>query len=313
MKVLFATDGSSASREGEELISGLFDPQRVTIETLCVRPVTPEEIPLPDSMWKGAGKDVPAFDPERVAEEAATRLSRHGFVTRYHWAEGNPAHEVETALRDGRYDLGVLGASHSSWMGSRLLGSVSTNVLHHAPCSILIGHQAPAASPARILFATDGSDQARAALDIATEFLDPSKCTFEVATVVLNQWVSFGLRPMVPPPLGDDTTFGNDERARIARGWDLVEADVAELRRKGFDANGVVLSGRPLPQILKEADKIAASLVITGVRGLGAIKRTFLGSVSEGTVRHTQATLVGRLSQPTTDRRDSERVTSEAR
>lgn len=293
MKALFATDGSTSSREGEALIRALMDPGAVTIHAFCVRQTTPQELPLPEAMWAQAGKDYPVFNPERIAEEAAERLAEHGFATTSSASKGDAPRIIEQELKEGVYDLVVLGASHTSWMGNILMGSVSTHVLHHAPCSVLITHKAPTGERNEILFATDGSAQAAAALDLAMKALSTTRCAFEVATAVRRPYIATGVYP-IGPTMSDREARRQVEEERIHHGWELVGRHTADLRLKGFTAEGAVLSGQPAPQLLKEADNIGAALVVLGARGLGAVQRAFLGSVSDSVARHAPATLIVR-------------------
>lgn len=263
MHVLYATDGSDAARDGERLIASLFDPA-LDVHVLSVTPIgvyPPESLDLHYDVTR-------PMTSYQIATETAERLRGGGFRTTWRSTRGNPAEEILRVSRDGPYDLVVVGASHTSWLGNLLLGSVSTPVLHHAPCSVLVTHRAPTGS-GRVLLGMDGSSPARDGLRFAAQLLDKQRCSFCVASVVP--------RPRMVPAA---------ER--------LVEGACRDLSGAGFDAEGDVLIGQPGPQLLKEADNISADLVVVGSRGLGAMKRTFMGSVSDQVARHSPAALVGR-------------------
>jgi nucleotide-binding universal stress UspA family protein len=53
-------------------------------------------------------------------------------------------------------------------------------------------------------------------------------------------------------------------------------------------ANIEVLHGHPVAQILLEADRIDADVIIVGSHGKGAVEYTFLGSVSERVLRKSK-------------------------
>lgn len=58
------------------------------------------------------------------------------------------------------------------------------------------------------------------------------------------------------------------------------------------------LVGDPGEQIVQAAVKEGADFIITGSRGLGTIRRTFLGSVSDYVVHHSPVpVLVGHLDK----------------
>lgn len=50
--------------------------------------------------------------------------------------------------------------------------------------------------------------------------------------------------------------------------------------------------GNPGEQIVKKAEDIKATLVITGSRGLGTIRRTVLGSVSDYVIHHSHVPVI---------------------
>ena len=59
-----------------------------------------------------------------------------------------------------------------------------------------------------------------------------------------------------------------------------------------IDGEAVRLFGNPGEQIVKKAEDIKATLVITGSRGLGTIRRTVLGSVSDYVIHHSHVPVI---------------------
>lgn len=59
------------------------------------------------------------------------------------------------------------------------------------------------------------------------------------------------------------------------------EADSLRLRFPEWKIDGMVLEGTPAEELLREADKWKADLIIVGSRGRSAISRLFLGSISK--------------------------------
>lgn len=301
MRVLYATDGSSPAREGEGLITSLFDRSRAEIRVMAVTPeptydllapygISPSGIPEPPPL------DMPLLDADRVTEAAAGHLAENGFTVSSSTARGDPALEILKIIESGDpYDLVVLGASHTTWMGNFLLGRVSMHVLHHAPCSVVVTHRAPTGT-GRVLVGADGSEGARSSLGSAAEVLDRDRCTIEVATVVSHPWMFAATYPAgtflghAPDPQGL-------EKERIEQGRDIARRASGEASAAGFKTmEEAVLVGRPGHQLLEEAENIGAELVVVGSRGLGSVGRTLLGSVSDQVARHAPATFVGRLA-----------------
>lgn len=292
MRILYATDGSAPAREGERLIASLFDRSEMHIHTFAVAPLLTFELDLPDASYELARLDVPVLNADQVALEAAEHLFKEGFSVSSSTSSGDPAREILRKIEADGYEMAVLGASHTTWMGTLLLGSISTHVLHHAPSSVLITHRAPTGS-GNVLVGIDGSVGSRVALQTATKLLDSSRCRLTVATTVRQPWLSVAAYPP-GPSFGGYTQYGALEKLAVDEAWKIVGRDCAELQGMGFEAEGRVLLGRAGPQLLKEAGSIGADLVAVGSRGLGPIRRGLLGSVSDQIVRHAPATLVGR-------------------
>jgi nucleotide-binding universal stress UspA family protein len=85
-----------------------------------------------------------------IVDAAVARLRPGG--------EGSPGREIVNAVERDWHDLTVVGVGSSSWLGNRLLGSVSTYLLHSSPSSVLVVHERVAQRDgARVLLGTDGS------------------------------------------------------------------------------------------------------------------------------------------------------------
>jgi nucleotide-binding universal stress UspA family protein len=294
MRVLYATDGSAPAREGEGLITSLFDRFMAEIHVFAVTPEPTYDLLAPDGLREPPVVDVPVLDADRVAETAAEHLAKSGFTASSTTAHGDPALEILKVIEsDSSYGLVVLGASHTTWMGNFLLGRVSMHVLHHAPCSVLVTHRAPTGT-GRVLVGADGSEGARSSIGSAAEVLDRDRCTVEVATVVSHPWMFAATYPAgafighLPDPQGL-------EQERIEQGRVIAQRASAEASSAGFNMmEEAVLVGRPGYRLLQETKNIDADLVVVGSRGHGAMSRSRLGSVSDQVVRHAPATLVSR-------------------
>jgi nucleotide-binding universal stress UspA family protein len=294
MRVLYATDGSAPAREGEDLITSLFDRSRADIRVIAVTPEPTYDLLAPYGIPEPPPPDVPVLDAERVARTAAEHLAESGFTASASTAGGDPALEILKVIEnDGPFGLVVLGASHTTWMGNFLLGRVSMHVLHHAPCSVVVTHRAPTGS-GRVLVGTDGSEGARSSFGSAAEILDRDRCTIEVATAVSHPWMFAGTYP-AGTFLGQVVDPQSLEKERIEQGRAIARRASAEASAAGFKVmEEAVLVGRPGHQLLEEAEDFGADLVVVGSRGMGSIGRTFLGSVSDQVVRHAPATFLGR-------------------
>ena len=290
MEALFATDGAHPARTAESLVTSLFG-RDVGIHAYTVSSDPRRDWLVPVEDLEHARMDVPVIGGDQVASEGADRLGAKGFEPSFASNRGAPGPEIVREAEAQGVGVIVLGASHHTWMGNLLLGSVSTYVLHHASCSVLVAHRPPLGS-GTVLFGTDGSEQASSALSLATKLLDSSRCSFQVASAVVDPLAHVA----VYPPrafLGNTREYGELEKRRMDNTWDVVNQACGRLQALGFKADGTVLSGSPTHQLLKESDNVSADLVVVGARGRGPVSRGLFGSVSDQLVRHAPATLVG--------------------
>jgi len=295
MRILFATDGFRPARAGEEMIVGLFDRAKVQIEVFSVEPDPVVIRPTMDGYLDLTRGDMPVLGAEAVAHETAERLAKKGFTTTFDAGKGDPVDEILSAAEKGAFDLIVLGASHDSWLGNTLLGSVSTHVLHGARRPVLVAHRPPSGR-ARILFGVDGSAGAASAIEFATNILDTSRCTTEVAMVVHHPIAAGSASPVgFPTPV---SYSGIAERERIEAARHLIQRAGRPLKDAGFAVDESVLVGGITSHLLKEAENIGADLVVVGSRGLGTVRRTLMGSISEQMARHAPAALIFRPTDP---------------
>ena len=143
--------------------------------------------------------------------------------------------------------------------------------------------------PSKIITATDASEDAllatRAAIDLS------SRTRAELHLV--HAWQD--LRPPALPAMAIDEYSQAYEQWKRGAG-ELLDEQAERLRNAGGTVAGAHLrKGRPAEEITKLAEELNVGLVIIGSRGLGAMKRLVMGSVSEGVVHlATRPTLVVR-------------------
>jgi len=139
--------------------------------------------------------------------------------------------------------------------------------------------------PDPILLATDGSEDAHAATHAAADVARSSGAELHVVHV----W-----QPSQSGPPGEEGTPAGEELAAA-----ILEKALGEAHLDGIeDAVPHLRTGRAVEEILRVASEIEAGLVVIGSRGLGALQRALVGSVSEGVVHHsTRPVLVLRATE----------------
>ncbi|WP_336000863.1 universal stress protein [Halorientalis halophila] len=128
-----------------------------------------------------------------------------------------------------------------------------------------------------ILFPTDGSDGATAALDHVIEQARAHDASVNVLFVVNTTY------------LGGGAAEGTTIETLRTSGREAVADAVERLEDAGLDAEGEVREGGPYKQILDHADAVAADMIVMGTHGRRGIDRYLLGSVTEKVVRTADA------------------------
>jgi nucleotide-binding universal stress UspA family protein len=130
--------------------------------------------------------------------------------------------------------------------------------------------------PTKILLATDGSEEAelaaRSAIDLA------GKTGSELHAVHV----------LVLPPETLHDPFGTPAREEFERrGRARLDELVGRVEASGGAVGGAHFRvGSPAAEIVAQAEEAGAGLVVLGSRGLGAMRRALMGSVSDSVVRH---------------------------
>lgn len=135
--------------------------------------------------------------------------------------------------------------------------------------------------PTKILLATDGSDEAAMAAGAAVELSKQSGSEMHVAYVL-----------PAPAQLIGHHLYSAEMRESVLGAAEREAGTFLKERAEQIEADGGKVaethlrSGEPDKEILRLAEEIGAGLIVIGSRGLGAVSRALMGSVSESVVRH---------------------------
>jgi nucleotide-binding universal stress UspA family protein len=128
--------------------------------------------------------------------------------------------------------------------------------------------------PTRILLATDGSPDAALATQSAIELCEKTGSELHVVHVGEFLPTLYAYTEEEPADLLD-----NAQR--------LLDEEVERIRAAGGQlAEAHLRLGRAAEQIVTLSEELGAGVIVVGGRGLGALRRALLGSVSESVVRH---------------------------
>jgi nucleotide-binding universal stress UspA family protein len=132
MKMLVAYDGSDGAKRALDLTASLARHDDV-VSVVSVA----EGVPL---FGYAGALPSPEQEEERQSQlvDAARLLSEHHIASSLVRRTGDPATAILELARDENVDLIVMGTRGVSAVERWLIGSVSSKVLHHAHCSVLV-------------------------------------------------------------------------------------------------------------------------------------------------------------------------------
>ncbi len=213
----------------------------------------------------------------KVVEETRALFSSHGLKGKVVTQKGSVASTIlkRAPKRDG---LIVVGSRGLDALDRFMLGSVSTQVTLHAPCSVLVVKEE--ARPVRhLVLATDGSPSSEKAVRFLTGKLRADAGVAAGATDSILVSIVHVMPFLKYPELKE-------------AGKKVVERCAEKLVKAGYQVDEVLRLGKPAEEIMKVASRKKADLIVTGAKGLGAIARFLLGSVSTKVVQHSSCSVL---------------------
>lgn len=178
-------------------------------------------------------------------------------------------------------DLVVVGSRRLGALGRRLLGSVSTAVVHHAHCPVAVIHDEdplmdhPDQAP--VVVGVDGSAAADNAIAIA--FDEASRRGVDLVAVHAWNDVDYEFPDI---KWVDYTERGERIIGECLAGYCETYPDVT--------VHKVLVRDRPAHQLLQQAE--AAQLLVVGSRGRGGFEGMLLGSVSSEVVHSARMPVI---------------------
>ena len=131
--------------------------------------------------------------------------------------------------------------------------------------------------PTRILVATDGSEEARLALQTAVDLAERTSSELHVVTVRRTH------------PVGSYEIYNEEVTKGLRRqAQEVLDEQVKKIEEDGGTVAGAhhKVSDRPDEAIVHLSEELGAGLVVMGSRGRGGLRRALMGSVSDSVVRH---------------------------
>jgi nucleotide-binding universal stress UspA family protein len=193
---------------------------------------------------------------------------------------GSPAGVILTRAEALKADLIVLGSHGRSGLARLLLGSVSQKVLHAAPCAVRIarGFEKASEKAVRLIVGVDGSPGAEGAFNavaarhwphgsearIVNGFPAIHPMGPDFASVAIAEWIA-------------------DEKARVGG---MIKTAIGRLKGAGLTVSTAMKEEDARQSLIDEAKTWGADCIFVGARGMGAIDRFLVGSVSSYVATH---------------------------
>lgn len=278
MRILVATDGSSGAADAIEWLAHFPLPADASVDAVSAIPAPIFDETVLPTPWSRLRTET-----ERTLEDARRRLTKRWPSTASQLLYGDPRGVLVETARRSATDLIVMGARGLGAVAAFLLGSVSLDVARRAPCSVLVC-RGPARPLRTVTIGLDGSPCAADALSIFSGLPLPAELAVRLVGVA---------EPLRYPASAPELLSGalmaaieREEEARRHRLTAVLDDAGRALQSRLRTVTRETSVGSPADVLIRDAAGADSDLIVVGPRGMGALKRMMLGSVSETVLRH---------------------------
>jgi nucleotide-binding universal stress UspA family protein len=294
MRILLATDGSRAADQARDLVAALPCQEGGRVRIVSVAPTRADLLGMPWTVDVLPDADRLEDETLRVNREALETAEREissahcDLVIEPILIRGRAASAILDEARAMPADLIVVGhRGHGRWE-TVLLGSVSSEVVDHAPCPVLVARDERLGP---VIFADDGSPSARMAESVLSSWPLFSGLPVTVLTVAEEGYPhAAAMAPLVYSETMDQYAASTHDLERLARQEN--DAAAGRLREAGFEATGLIREGDAAHEIVAVARERGAGLIVVGTRGQTGLRRLILGSVARNVLLHAPCSVL---------------------
>jgi nucleotide-binding universal stress UspA family protein len=285
-KILIAFDGSPNSIEASELATILAKGCNSTVTIVHVLPpITILTAPLRQE-YETSIENKAKIEALKIE----SRLKKEGVdaKTRILQASDSIAGSLIDFSNEEKVNLIVAGSRGLGAFKRMVLGSVSTSLLNHATCSVLVfrkGVYQIQPQLRKILVATDGSKNANRAVECAVSVAKFVGAELTIVHVVYMPPIAYGA---YVPTMGSILEDLKKDGERI-----IFEASkIAKESEVEVTTNIINNNHSPVWAITEFADECKFDLIVVGSRGIGGFERIFLGSVANSIAHYATCSVI---------------------
>jgi nucleotide-binding universal stress UspA family protein len=299
MRVLLAIDGSAPASIAVDLVGRIDWPAGTEI-------VVAEAGESGEGLYGGPWPSLAMVEAGRLeaevlakaevdVREVCGRLTRPGLNVEPAVLRGRPASAINERAKVMQADVIVVGSRGHGRIGSMLLGSISSELIDHAPAPVLV---ARGGCIDRVVLAWDGSSCAALAADLLSAwpvFGGSSIRVLSVADIEVPWWTGF------PEPGSPELMTIYVETAEASRRHhdELALAMAETLRAADLRAEADRRDGDAATEILAVAAATNTDLIVIGTHGRTGLARLVIGSVARNVLQHAGCSvLVVRENKP---------------
>jgi nucleotide-binding universal stress UspA family protein len=294
MRILLAVDGSRSADRARDLVASLPWDDGGLVRIVTVAPTRSELLGVPWDINVPPDADEIEDQILRIHRDALQtaereiRCARCDLVIEPVLIRGRAASVIVDQACEMDADLVVVGHRGMGLWESMLLGSVSAEVVDHAPCPVLVARDDQLGP---VILADDGSPDARTAEDVVTRWPLFSGLPIRVVTVSED---GFPYAAAVAPFLYTETMTGYSESVEAEHRERRAESEAAaaRLRDAGLEAVAEVRDGDAAHQIIASAREREAGIIVVGSRGQTGLRRLILGSVARNVLLHAPCSVL---------------------
>ena len=289
MRVLLAIDGSASAASASRLVGSLAWPEGTVIEVVAV--VEPMADVFGTAYVPGPAEPFDRATTETLTSllnETCATLREPGRIVRPVVLEGRAASAIVEEAGAFRAELVVVGSRGFGPLKSMVLGSVSAEIVDHAPCPVLVVRRPELGS---VLLAVDGSSSSESATTFVRGCGFLTTCPVEVLAVA----PSVRAIPPVQFAGASDAAFAGLDRANAEHrdhAKTVAAAATEKLRVDGLHARWSISQGNPAHEIIEAAEAFGSDVIVLGSRGHTGLTRLVLGSVARNVLLHTQTSVL---------------------